>query len=418
MRRHLLLVPALLALVATAACGTSGGGSIDAGPAPSRTDDPATSTTVAADPVQSGATTTPGSAAATTTLQLFLTKGEMLEAVPRRIPAVARVGAETVKALLAGPTAEEARSGLGTAVPRDTRFNDLVITDGVARVDLSGAFESGGGTLSLTMRLAQVTCTLDQFDSVTGVRFALDGKLVNVFSGNGIVLDEPVNCSSYRDLVREGATPRRPTGFAGIWPFATQVEIDAYAEGSDNTFRNVVDTAREFARRYVGITDAVVTGDPVAAGRLVEVKVGFGTGEGGRPLPDPKPTMTVRLQSLGSRSLDGDRNPWTVVAATADDIVVDTPKTLDRVSSPVRLGGRARAFEGNVTVEVREDGMAAGQSLGKGFVTGGGDALRPFTGSVPFRAPSKPGGAVVLYELSAADGQSVLRATVVRVQFT
>ncbi len=414
MRRHLLSVVALLA---TAACGTTGGGSIDAGPAPLRTDAP-TTTTTAADPAQPGATTTPPGSAAATTVQLFLTRGEMLEAVPRRIPAVARVGAETVKALLAGPTAEEARSGLGTAVPRDTRFNDLVITDGVARVDLSGAFESGGGTLSLTMRLAQVTCTLDQFDSVTGVRFALDGKLVNVFSGNGIVLDKPVNCSSYRDLVREGATPLRPTGFAGIWPFATQAEIDAYADGPDNTFRNVVDTAREFARRYVGIAEPVVIGGGVPVGRLVEVKVGFGTGEGGRPLPDPKPTMTVQLQSLGSRPLDGDRSPWTVVGATSEQIVVDSPRALDRASSPVPLSGRAHSFEGNVAVEVREDGMLVGQSLGNGFVTGGGDALRPFSGTVTFRASSKPAGAVVFYELSAADGQNVLRATVVRVQFT
>ena len=107
-----------------------------------------------------------------------------------------------------------------------------------------------------------------------------------------------------------------------------------------------------------------------------------------------------------------------MVGATSEQILVDTPKPLERVSSPVSLGGRAHAFEGTVTVDVREDGMVAGQSLGQGFVTGGGDALRPFSGQVAFRAPSKPAGAVVLYELSAADGRNVLRATVVRVQFT
>ncbi len=32
-------------------------------------------------------------------------------------------------------------------------------------------------------------------------------------------------------------------------------------------------------------------------------------------------------------------------------------------------------------------------------------------------APSKPGGAVVFLDLSAADGQGILRATVVRVRF-
>ena len=49
-------------------------------------------------------------------------------------------------------------------------------------------------------------------------------------------------------------------------------------------------------------------------------------------------------------------------------------------------------------------------------MTGGGDQLRPFSGDVAFRAPSKPAGAITLVELSAADG-AVRKATVVRVRF-
>jgi hypothetical protein len=61
--------------------------------------------------------------------------------------------------------------------------------------------------------------------------------------------------------------------------------------------------------------------------------------------------------------------------------------------------------------------MLAGQALGRGVVTGGGDALRPFSGEVAFRSPSKPAGAIVFVERSAADGQGILRAAVVRVRF-
>ncbi len=65
-----------------------------------------------------------------------------------------------------------------------------------------------------------------------------------------------------------------------------------------------------------------------------------------------------------------------------------------------------------------QDGMVAGQSLGRGSVTGsGGGSLGPYAGEIGFRSPTSPGGAIVLTETSAADGQGILRAAVVRVRF-
>ncbi|MGH9190338.1 MAG: Gmad2 immunoglobulin-like domain-containing protein [Acidimicrobiales bacterium] len=201
--------------------------------------------------------------------------------------------------------------------------------------------------------------------------------------------------------------------FPGIWPFATQTEADAYAAGPDRTFRDPSATAREFAARYVGMASPVAF-VPVVVGEVTDVPVGFGRGEGGAPISGPRPSMTVSLRRTG----DGPTAPWTVVGARSAEITVDQPKSLSRISSPVKLAGTAIAFEGNVTVAVREDGMLSDQSLGRGSVTGGGTEKIPFDGEVEFRTPTKPAGAVVLYELSAADGQSVLRATVVRVSFT
>ena len=127
-----------------------------------------------------------------------------------------------------------------------------------------------------------------------------------------------------------------------------------------------------------------------------------------------KTTFTVVLRQLGTQ---GSTGAWTVVAVTSPNIVVTRPGPLDRTASPVRVAGQAHTFEGNVTVEVREDGMLAGQTLGRGAVTGGGDALRPFSGDITFRSSSKPAGAGVFLERSAADGQTILRAAVVRVRF-
>lgn len=407
--RRILPIIALLGLVA-AACG--GSEATDAGPVPGRP-----STTAAGDGGPSTTAPAPGSGATTvpagdtTEVSLWFVRGETLERVDRAVPRVPRIGGEAVKALLAGPTEAESRNGLITAVPAETRFRDLVIDgDGIAKVDLSRDFESGGGTLGLTLRLAQVTCTIDQFPTVRGVRFALAGELVEVFSGDGIVLERPVTCDSYVEV--QG--PPGQTGFAGIWPFATRAELDAYAAGPDRAYLDPVTTARHFASRYLGMAEPV-TFDLRSTGEGAgEVPVGPRFAEGRTPLPDPRPTFSVVVRQLGATGASG---PWTVVGATSPDIVVSTPPPAARVASPARVAGQARAFEGTVNVEIREDGMLAGESLGKGFVTGGGDALRPFTGDIAFVAPARPAGAVVFTEISVADGQGLLRAAVVRVRF-
>ena len=275
----------------------------------------------------------------TTDVTLYLTKGERLEPVTRAVPKVTRIGGETVKALLAGPTPQESAAGLGTAIPAGTRFLDLNIADGVARVDLSREFESGGGTLSLTMRLAQVACTLDQFDTVDGVRFLLDGTLVDVFSGDGIVVDHPVGCADFPELSR----PRPPALFDGIWPFSSKAEVDAYLARGDTAFADPVATAAAFAERYVGIAKPVTFGPATAAGALREVKVGFGTGEGGVPVTDPQPTMSVFLRDADG----GDNGPWTVVRADAADIAVDTPAP--RTGSRRRHSSRAPPWRSRAT---------------------------------------------------------------------
>jgi germination protein M len=88
-----------------------------------------------------------------------------------------------------------------TVIPAGTRLLGLTVSKGVATVDLSSEFESGGGSASMSARLAQVACTLDQFETVKGVSFELDGRPVDVFSGEGIVLDHPVRCRDYEELL-------------------------------------------------------------------------------------------------------------------------------------------------------------------------------------------------------------------------
>jgi hypothetical protein len=132
--------------------------------------------------------------------QVWLVRGESLFVTWREREGTPRVGTAAMEDLLAGPTPLEARAGVSTVIPAGTRLLGLTVSAGVATVDLSSEFESGGGSASMSARLAQVACTLDQFESVKGVSFELDGQPVDVFSGEGIVLDHPVRCRDYEDL--------------------------------------------------------------------------------------------------------------------------------------------------------------------------------------------------------------------------
>lgn len=129
-------------------------------------------------------------------LKAYFVRGERLAPVTVRVRATRAVAAAAMRALLAGPKAR----GLTTAVPQGTRLLGISVRGGVARVDLSAEYESGGGSLSMSMRLAQVVFTMTQFPSIRAVTFALDGHAVSVFSGEGIILGHPVGRADYRDL--------------------------------------------------------------------------------------------------------------------------------------------------------------------------------------------------------------------------
>lgn len=151
-------------------------------------------------------------------------------------PATARAAME---ALLGGPSIDErdARPRLRTMIPAETRLLGIEISDGLATVDLSGDFASGGGTFSLRGRLAQVVYTVTQFRSVDRVAFRLDGEAVTVFSSEGILLRKPATRATYRDdflppiFVDRPAwggalpSPGRVTGLANVFEAQFRVAI-------------------------------------------------------------------------------------------------------------------------------------------------------------------------------------------------
>src|SRR6478672_4077032 len=165
-------------------------------PTPGSTQAPGESPGVTPAPTQSG----------TTTVRAYFILGSFqdnagLVPVLREISKTKAVGAAAMEALIAGPNSDElgARPAMYTDIPDGTRFLGLTIDNGIATVNLSKEFESGGGSASVLGRLAQVVYTLTQFPTVTSVRFQLDGEPVTVFSGGGVVLTGPVGRDDYTD---------------------------------------------------------------------------------------------------------------------------------------------------------------------------------------------------------------------------
>jgi hypothetical protein len=123
-----------------------------------------------------------------------------------------------------------------TDVPDGTRLLGLSIKGGVATVDLSAEFGSGGDRAAILGRLAQVVYTLTQFPTVDTVSFELDGQPVTAFGGAGIVLDHPVGRDDYRDQLPAifvdrpawGAAltnPGRVSGLANVFEATFRVRL-------------------------------------------------------------------------------------------------------------------------------------------------------------------------------------------------
>jgi spore germination protein GerM len=136
--------------------------------------------------------------------------------------------AVTIEALLAGPTAADAVlvPGVSSAVPEGSTLISYSFDagSGVATLDFNAAIESGGGTFSMGARLAQIVYTATRFPGVEGVVVSIDGRPVDVFSSEGIVLDGPQTRDDYRDLLPlilvesplPGATVSSPVRITGI----------------------------------------------------------------------------------------------------------------------------------------------------------------------------------------------------------
>jgi len=97
---------------------------------------------------------------------------------------------------------------------------------------------------------------------------------------------------------------------------------------------------------------------------------------------------------------------WWATSASTADIAVTSPTSMQLITSPVALRGSAVAFEGVVNVSLYIDGGSV--PVSRTTVMGGGDVMRPFTGSMKFSAGHATYGTIIFYTKSMKDGSTAL----------
>lgn len=162
--------------------------------------------------------------------EVWFNRGERLAVAYRTIPATRAVGRAALEQLLRGPS--EGDDDLRSQVPSGSRLRGLTVSGGVATVDLSREFASGGGSLSMSMRLAQVVYTLTQFPSVGSVTFEIDGEKVEAFGGEGIDTSKPLDRDDFTDHAPPIAVTSPTPGFR----FSAGMEV----AGEANVFEATV----------------------------------------------------------------------------------------------------------------------------------------------------------------------------------
>ena len=172
------------------------------------------------------------SPAATTSVRVYLFQPDAsggdahLVPVVRTVPATLAVATAAVRELLGGPGPDE--RGLLTMIPVGSRLLGIAIDGSTATVDLTGAFESGGGSASMLGRLAQLVYTVTQFPTVDTVRLRLDGQPMDSIGGEGVIVGA--------GLGRAAAVASLPAIFVDRPAWGGALPSTAHVSGVANVF--------------------------------------------------------------------------------------------------------------------------------------------------------------------------------------
>lgn len=106
--------------------------------------------------------------------------------------------AYAIKELIAGPTKWEKSKGFTSEIPQGTKILSVREGDGNIMIDLSSAFEGGGGAESTYTRVRQVIKTA-KANTSQPVYLYINGRQADVIGGEGIMIKQPLSERSLDD---------------------------------------------------------------------------------------------------------------------------------------------------------------------------------------------------------------------------
>ncbi len=102
---------------------------------------------------------------------------------------------QTFDTLLAGSTDPT----VTTTIPQGTKLRSLEVRNDGVHINLSKEFTQGGGSASMTGRVAQILYSATSLTPDAQVWIDVEGKKLEVLGGEGLELDQPITRKSFEE---------------------------------------------------------------------------------------------------------------------------------------------------------------------------------------------------------------------------
>jgi spore germination protein GerM len=142
----------------------------------------------------------PSQAPAKHRIQIYWLKsvGSKIELAPSTVALNANAQpSETLKAAFEKMLQGTTDPSLTSTIPKGTTLQTVAVKSDGVHVDLSTEFTSGGGSTSMTGRIAQVVYTATTLNPSAPVWISVEGKPLEVLGSEGLLIDQPMTRKSF-----------------------------------------------------------------------------------------------------------------------------------------------------------------------------------------------------------------------------